>query len=131
MTHSSSTTQASRDARPDDAATVLVGELYREFPRRAPRVVEPPKVILTDPARLRAVREANLRRLFSDGQALDDLVEELWDEARYGGVIGALQRTRALLEELASSDFGGHCPHGRPIVTRLPFTELERRVGRR
>lgn len=99
MTHSSSTTQASRDARPDDAATVLVGELYREFPRRAPRVVEPPKVILTDPARLRAVREANLRRLFSDGQALDDLVEELWDEARYGGVIGALQRTRALLEE--------------------------------
>lgn len=38
---------------------------------------------------------------------------------------------RALLEELAASDFGGHCPHGRPIVTRLPFTELERRVGRR
>lgn len=38
---------------------------------------------------------------------------------------------RALLEELATSDFGGHCPHGRPIVTRLPFSELERRVGRR
>ncbi|MFO0612583.1 MAG: hypothetical protein U0414_08355 [Polyangiaceae bacterium] len=38
---------------------------------------------------------------------------------------------RALLDELGACDFGGHCPHGRPIVTRLPFTELERRVGRR
>ena len=27
-------------------------------------------------------------------------------------------------------DFSGHCPHGRPVITRLPFDELERRVGR-
>lgn len=37
---------------------------------------------------------------------------------------------RALLESLDGIDFGGHCPHGRPVVTRLSFSELERRVGR-
>jgi DNA mismatch repair protein MutL len=37
---------------------------------------------------------------------------------------------RALLESLDGVDFGGHCPHGRPVVTRMSFSELERRVGR-
>lgn len=37
---------------------------------------------------------------------------------------------RALLTALDEVDFSGHCPHGRPVVTRLPFDELERRVGR-
>ncbi len=37
---------------------------------------------------------------------------------------------RALLDSLDALDFGGHCPHGRPVVTRLSFSELERRVGR-
>jgi DNA mismatch repair protein MutL len=37
---------------------------------------------------------------------------------------------RALLDSLDGVDFGGHCPHGRPVVTRLSFSELERRVGR-
>ncbi len=36
----------------------------------------------------------------------------------------------ALLEALDEVDFSGHCPHGRPVVTRIPFDELERRVGR-
>jgi len=36
----------------------------------------------------------------------------------------------ALLLALDSVDFAGHCPHGRPVVMRLPFAELERRVGR-
>ncbi len=39
--------------------------------------------------------------------------------------IGALLRA---LDEV--EDFQGHCPHGRPIVCTLPFTELERRLGR-
>jgi DNA mismatch repair protein MutL len=38
---------------------------------------------------------------------------------------------QALLAALADVRFGGHCPHGRPIVTRLSFRELELRVGRR
>jgi DNA mismatch repair protein MutL len=37
---------------------------------------------------------------------------------------------RALLVGLDEVDFSGHCPHGRPVVTRLSFDELERRVGR-
>jgi DNA mismatch repair protein MutL len=38
---------------------------------------------------------------------------------------------KALLEALDQADFAGHCPHGRPIVTNLPWSELERKVGRR
>ena len=37
---------------------------------------------------------------------------------------------RALLRALDDVDFAGHCPHGRPVVTRTSFEELERRVGR-
>ncbi len=37
----------------------------------------------------------------------------------------------ALLSALDGTDFGGHCPHGRPIVSFTPWSELERKVGRR
>ncbi len=36
-----------------------------------------------------------------------------------------------LIRELGRIDFAGHCPHGRPILVRIPFRELEHRVGRR
>jgi DNA mismatch repair protein MutL len=36
----------------------------------------------------------------------------------------------ALLHALDAVDFSGHCPHGRPVITRLGYDELERRVGR-
>ena len=36
----------------------------------------------------------------------------------------------ALLRALDGIDFAGHCPHGRPVVTRIGYDELERRVGR-
>jgi DNA mismatch repair protein MutL len=43
----------------------------------------------------------------------------------------ALQECQALLDSLGSiEDFGGHCPHGRPIVFEIPFDELARKVGR-
>jgi DNA mismatch repair protein MutL len=38
---------------------------------------------------------------------------------------------KALLDALDFADFAGHCPHGRPIVTNLTWSDLERRVGRR
>jgi DNA mismatch repair protein MutL len=36
----------------------------------------------------------------------------------------------ALLRALDDIDFAGHCPHGRPVVTRIGYDDLERRVGR-
>jgi DNA mismatch repair protein MutL len=41
------------------------------------------------------------------------------------------EAARALLEALDGADFAGHCPHGRPIVAFTPWSELERKVGRR
>ncbi len=38
---------------------------------------------------------------------------------------------KALLSALDGADFSGHCPHGRPIVTFTPYSELLRKVGRR
>ncbi len=41
------------------------------------------------------------------------------------------EEASALLTALDHVDFAGHCPHGRPIITRLSWDELERKVGRR
>ena len=41
------------------------------------------------------------------------------------------EEATALLVSLDNVDFSGHCPHGRPIVTRIGWDELERKVGRR
>jgi DNA mismatch repair protein MutL len=49
--------------------------------------------------------------------------------ARAGDVLSR-EEVVALLRSLDEVDFAGHCPHGRPVVTRLGFDELERRVGR-
>ncbi len=40
------------------------------------------------------------------------------------------EEASALLSQLDRVDFSGHCPHGRPLVMRLAWGELERRVGR-
>ncbi len=43
----------------------------------------------------------------------------------------APEEARALLSALDEVDFAGHCPHGRPVVMRIGWSELEHRVGRR
>lgn len=48
---------------------------------------------------------------------------------RAGDALGR-EEAEALLRALDRVDFAGHCPHGRPLVMRLAFSELERRVGR-
>jgi DNA mismatch repair protein MutL len=40
------------------------------------------------------------------------------------------EEVSALLGALDEVDFAGHCPHGRPLVMRIAWTDLERRVGR-
>lgn len=41
------------------------------------------------------------------------------------------QEVQALLQALDEVDYAGHCPHGRPLLMRIGFEELERGVGRR
>ncbi|MBN2715883.1 MAG: hypothetical protein JXX14_08505, partial [Deltaproteobacteria bacterium] len=36
----------------------------------------------------------------------------------------------ALLAQMDNVDFAGHCPHGRPVLARIPFSEIRRRVHR-
>jgi DNA mismatch repair protein MutL len=48
---------------------------------------------------------------------------------RAGDVLST-EEARALLASLDGAEFAGHCPHGRPVVMRLGWDELERRVGR-
>lgn len=43
----------------------------------------------------------------------------------------APEEAQALLRSLDDVRFSGHCPHGRPILTFTPWSELERKVGRR
>jgi DNA mismatch repair protein MutL len=40
------------------------------------------------------------------------------------------EEVEALLRALDTVDFAGHCPHGRPLVMRTPWNELEKKVGR-
>ena len=40
------------------------------------------------------------------------------------------EEAAALLAALDGVDFAGHCPHGRPLVVRMAWSELGRRVGR-
>ena len=49
---------------------------------------------------------------------------------RAGDVV-AREEAQALLRALDGVDFAGHCPHGRPIVSFTPWSELLRKVGRR
>ena len=41
------------------------------------------------------------------------------------------EECRALLRSMDQvEDFGGHCPHGRPVVYSVGFADIERRLGR-
>lgn len=36
----------------------------------------------------------------------------------------------SLLQQMDEIEFKGHCPHGRPVLTRIGFREIRRRLGR-
>jgi DNA mismatch repair protein MutL len=48
---------------------------------------------------------------------------------RAGDVVGR-PAALALLAQLDEVDLRSHCPHGRPVMLRMPLGELERRFGR-
>jgi len=69
------------------------------------------------------------KRPFQDAVDLVLATMACHGSVRAGDVL-SLDEARALLIALDAADFAGHCPHGRPVVMRLAFDELERRVGR-
>jgi DNA mismatch repair protein MutL len=69
-------------------------------------------------------------RGFSDAVDLALATMACHGSIRAGDALSA-NEGKALLEALDDADFAGHCPHGRPVVTFLSYTELERKVGRR
>jgi DNA mismatch repair protein MutL len=48
---------------------------------------------------------------------------------RAGDVVSRDQAL-ALLVQLDSVDLRSHCPHGRPVLLRMPMSEIEQRLGR-
>lgn len=68
----------------------------------------------------------------SFGDALDTAVATMACHAaiRAGDELSPTE-CQALLRALDEVDaFAGHCPHGRPVVTTLPWADLEKKLGR-
>jgi len=69
------------------------------------------------------------RRPFGDAADLVLATMACHGSIRAGDAVSRAE-AGALLRALDDIDFAGHCPHGRPVVTRIGYDELERRVGR-
>jgi DNA mismatch repair protein MutL len=69
------------------------------------------------------------RRPFGDAADLVLATMACHGSIRAGDALSR-EEAGALLRSLDDIDFAGHCPHGRPVVTRIGYDELERRVGR-
>ena len=69
------------------------------------------------------------RRPFGDAADLVIATMACHGSIRAGDLLSR-EEAVALLQALDEIDFAGHCPHGRPVVTRIGYDELERRVGR-
>jgi DNA mismatch repair protein MutL len=69
------------------------------------------------------------RRPFGDAADLVLATMACHGSIRAGDALSR-EEAGALLRALDGIDFAGHCPHGRPVVTRIGYDELERRVGR-
>jgi len=69
------------------------------------------------------------KRPFGDAADLVLATMACHGSVRAGDVLSR-EEAVALLKALDDIDFAGHCPHGRPVVTRIGYDELERRVGR-
>jgi len=109
------------DVRPIGPSTIAVHALPRLLSRAKPENV---------------VRDLIAELTRSGGRAFSNAVDLVLATMACHGSIRAGDRlsaeeAAALLASLDEVDFSGHCPHGRPIVTRIGWDELERKVGRR
>ncbi|MEZ4339316.1 MAG: hypothetical protein R3B82_22060 [Sandaracinaceae bacterium] len=84
----------------------------------------------------RLLRDVLVELTRSGERAFGDAVDMALATMACHGAIRAgdplsIEECRALLRSMdAVEDFGGHCPHGRPVVYSVGFGELERRLGR-
>lgn len=84
----------------------------------------------------RLLRDVLVELTRSGERAFGDAVDMALATMACHGAIRAgdplsIEECRALLRSMdAVEDFGGHCPHGRPVVYSVEFGELERRLGR-
>jgi len=94
-----------------------------------------PKLLLSHSCErlVRDILSESLRRgnrAFSNAVDLQLATMACHGSLRAGDSVAADEAT-ALLRALDRADFAGYCPHGRPIVARTAWSELERKVGRR
>jgi DNA mismatch repair protein MutL len=68
-------------------------------------------------------------RLFSERGDMVLATMACHGSLRSGDAVSA-ETAAALLNSLDDVDFAGHCPHGRPVLHRMAFSELEQKVGR-
>jgi DNA mismatch repair protein MutL len=47
-----------------------------------------------------------------------------------GAILLSPEQIQALLESLDTIEFPSHCPHGRPVINRIPFKELDKMFGK-
>jgi DNA mismatch repair protein MutL len=119
------------EERVDDLASVGM-DLAPIGPTTVAIRAVPALLLRADPRRLARDLVSELSRQGNDFSRARDLV--LATMACHGSVRGgdtlADEEARALLLALDGVDFGGHCPHGRPVVWSMRWPELERKVGR-
>ncbi|MFO0603776.1 MAG: DNA mismatch repair endonuclease MutL [Polyangiales bacterium] len=119
------------EERADDLASVGM-DLAPIGPTTVAVRAVPALLLRADPRRLARDLVSELARQGNDFSRARDLV--LATMACHGSVRGgdalADDEARALLLALDAVDFGGHCPHGRPVVWTVRWSELERKVGR-
>lgn len=93
----------------------------------------PALLVRAEPARIAKDLASELSRAGGRGLtgAIDLVLATMacHGSVRAGDAVSA-EEAKALLTALDEVDFAGHCPHGRPVVMRLGWNELERRVGR-
>jgi DNA mismatch repair protein MutL len=100
------------------------GVVVRAVPKVLERAV--PERLVRD---LLAEIGFDAKRPFSDAVDLVLATMACHGSIRAGDLVHP-DEVAALLSSLDQVDFAGHCPHGRPVVTRMSFDELERKVAR-
>jgi len=94
-----------------------------------------PAIVKRAPAE-RLLRDVLVELARAGERAFGDAVDmALATMACHGAIRGGdpltIEECRALLRTMdAVEDFSGHCPHGRPVVYSVGFSELTRRLGR-